>query len=142
MDRDMASVSMLRKRYENFMHQPNVRDKKMRDLLLVSPINPQATINIEEVRHEDIHAKNTRLNEEKIEALKKKKEEQNRLQDKEIEVNLLERENTILRQLEGFRSDLRVSCEDGEVFVLPVSSIEMLRTVEVDLSDNLIITCL
>ena len=74
MDRDMASVAMLRKRYETFMYQPNCRDKKMGDLLVVSPINPNAGIKIEEVKLEDIHTRNTRLNDERIEALKEKKD--------------------------------------------------------------------
>ena len=62
--------------------------------------------------------------------------------EKDIRLNLLERENTVLKRLEGFRSDLRVTCEDGEIFVLLVSNIDMLRSVNVDLSDRVILTCL
>ena len=69
MDRDMSSLALLRQRYENFVHHPSVVDKKMRDILLIPPLaSSESKVKIEEVREEDIHTRNTRLIEERLEA--------------------------------------------------------------------------
>ena len=142
MDRDMASLGMLRKRYENFMYQSNVRDKKMRDILLISPVNPRPGITIEEIKPEDIHDKNTRLNEEKKEALKARQRTQSQSSDQDIKLDLLGRENQVLIKLDGINSDLRIDCTDGDIHILTAGSLDMLKRFNVDLSDNMILTCL
>ena len=70
MNRDMTSLAKIRQRYENFIHHPTSVDKKMRDILLVLPTALRSELKIEEVREEDVHSRKTRLNEERVEALK------------------------------------------------------------------------
>ena len=138
MNRDMNSLAMLRKRYENFIRNPSTVDQKMRDILLVSPLVPKTGIKIEEVTEKDVHERTTRLNEEKIEALKTQKDKQKQVEENETILDLVRRENAILRFLENIPPVLRICYGDGEVCELLSEDIQMLKNVEIDLSDSFI----
>ena len=142
MNRDMNSLAMLRKRYENFIHNPTTVDQKMRDILLVSPLVEKPGIKIEEVTEKDVHERTTRLNEEKIEALKIQKDKQKQAEEKDVIVELVRRENSVLRSLQSNPSMLRICYGDGEVLELLIEDIQMLKNVETDLSDRVIFAAL
>ena len=138
MNRDMNSLAMRRQRYENFIHHPTNVDQKMRDILLVSPMVPNSGIKIEEVKEKDVHERNTRLNEERVEALKAQKDKQKQLEEKDQTLDLVRRENAILRFLQGKSSVMRICYGDGKICELLPEDIEMLKNVETDLSDRII----
>ena len=142
MNRDMSSLSMVRQRYTNFIHHPTTVDKTMRDILLVLPTAPKSSFKIEEVTEQDIHAKKTRLNEERIEALQTQQDNKKDQAESKKKLDLLARENEVLKQLQMKTEDYRVCYGDGEDCDLLQMDIQMLRSVDVDISDRVILACL
>ena len=142
MNRDMSSLAMLRHRYENFIHHPTSVDKKMRDILLVLPTAPNSQIKIEEVRPKDVHGRNTRLNEEHVEALKTQQGSQNHQVEKLKKLELLGREHEVLKQLQLKIGDFQICYKDGGICDLLQMDLQMLRNVDVDISNRAIFACL
>ena len=142
MNRDMSSLAMLRQRYENFIHHPTSVDKKMRDILLVLPTAPNSQLKIEEVRKEDVHGRKTRLNEERVEALKTQQDNQKQQGEKLKKLELLGRENEVLKQLQLKNEDFQIYYGDGEACDLLQMDLQMLRNVDADISDRIILACL
>ena len=100
MDRDMNSLAILSQRHETFIHHPASVDKKMRDILLISPNVQRLGIHIEEVKEDDVHKKETRLNEERKEALLAQQEKKKVQEEKDQMLELLSRESIVLKELE------------------------------------------
>ena len=56
----------------------------MRDILLVSPFIQKPGIQVEEVKEDDVHDRDTRLNEERKEALAAQQEQKRKKEEKDL----------------------------------------------------------
>ena len=101
----------------------------MRDILLISPFIQKPGIQIEEVKEDDVHDRDTRLNEERKEALAAQQEQRRKEEEKDLLEDLLKRELLVLKQLETKGLDVRVNFESGEICEFRREEIQMLKTV-------------
>ncbi|KAI5067210.1 hypothetical protein GOP47_0017738 [Adiantum capillus-veneris] len=141
MPKDMTSLSMLRHRYEKFRYMPSFVDKKMKDILLIPPARRPKELKVEEVTEKDIHSRDTRLNQDRIERLKLKQDDHEELKRKPQQLEILQREEKVLKTLNALGPKVEVLMKgDNHVAFVPLEAqdVQILKSFDNDISDTLV----